>query len=207
MLTTKETKNTDSALIQYTSKVEEFNLLNFEEYLLNQLIATSLCGIDEDDLISKSFLIKSEATEFLSDHLRNVMSIPVYFYLINLDEELIFYTLWEKTRCQRLIITCFPVTGKKEKKIFEHYKKLHKNYKRSKGNYQKLTHREKDIANYLSEGLSNQDISDKLFISINTTKNHRRSIVKKLNCTSIVELQKIVFANRFFDNSVNQVFE
>ena len=45
---------------------------------------------------------------------------------------------------------------------------------------EKLTIREKDILLVLGEGLSNQQIAEKLYISENTVKKHISSILAKL---------------------------
>ena len=44
----------------------------------------------------------------------------------------------------------------------------------------RLTEREMDVLGELQDGLSNQDISNQLFISENTVKHHVRNILKKL---------------------------
>lgn len=43
-----------------------------------------------------------------------------------------------------------------------------------------LTNREKEILKLISDGLNNKDISEKLFLSLYTVKNHVRSIFQKL---------------------------
>lgn len=44
-----------------------------------------------------------------------------------------------------------------------------------------LSKREHEILLLISEGYSNQQIADKLFISLNTTKTHLKNIYQKLN--------------------------
>jgi DNA-binding NarL/FixJ family response regulator len=56
------------------------------------------------------------------------------------------------------------------------------------GAYETLTSREQEILALLAEGLENQQVADRLFISIKTVKNHRASIMQKLNLHSIHEL-------------------
>lgn len=43
---------------------------------------------------------------------------------------------------------------------------------------------EKKVLNLLAEGLSSKQIADKLFLSEHTVKNHRKNMLKKLNCQS-----------------------
>ncbi len=54
-----------------------------------------------------------------------------------------------------------------------------------------LTHREKDILKAIMEGRSNKEISDLLFISIETVKSHIKSIYQKLQVKNRVEATSI----------------
>lgn len=47
-----------------------------------------------------------------------------------------------------------------------------------------LSERELDVLHLLAEGLSNQEIADRLFVSLNTTKTHLSNIYSKLNVKS-----------------------
>ncbi|GHN02100.1 hypothetical protein WSM22_35890 [Cytophagales bacterium WSM2-2] len=53
-----------------------------------------------------------------------------------------------------------------------------------------LTKREKEILKLISEGLSSKQVSDKLFISINTVETHRRHLLSKLKVKNSIELVK-----------------
>jgi DNA-binding CsgD family transcriptional regulator len=55
-----------------------------------------------------------------------------------------------------------------------------------------LSSREKDVVRLLAKGLSNKEISEKLFISPHTTITHRKNITRKLNIKSVAGL--IVYA-------------
>jgi DNA-binding NarL/FixJ family response regulator len=57
-----------------------------------------------------------------------------------------------------------------------------------------LTPREKEVLELLSGGLSNQEIADRLVISINTVKNHVHNVLKKLGLKNRQEAGK--FARR-----------
>jgi DNA-binding NarL/FixJ family response regulator len=58
-----------------------------------------------------------------------------------------------------------------------------------------LSSREKQILQMVIEGLSNQDIADKLFISIRTVESHKNHIMQKLGIKSLVELIKYAIRN------------
>jgi DNA-binding NarL/FixJ family response regulator len=61
---------------------------------------------------------------------------------------------------------------------------LFKKYIPQKNNDYALTKREIEILSNLVEGLDNQQIADKLFISIQTVRNHIRHIYEKLQVHS-----------------------
>ncbi len=51
-----------------------------------------------------------------------------------------------------------------------------------------LSKRELEIVKLMSQGLSAKIISEKLFISFNTTRTHRKNILRKTNCSNTAEL-------------------
>ena len=59
-----------------------------------------------------------------------------------------------------------------------------------------LTPRERDIAIGVVKGMTNKEIADKLFISINTVTTHRRNIVKKLDIHSASGLTVYAIMNK-----------
>ena len=53
---------------------------------------------------------------------------------------------------------------------------------------QVLTKREQTIVKYIGQGAQNQEIADRLHISVNTVKTHVYSIFRKTNCRNRIEL-------------------
>ena len=51
-----------------------------------------------------------------------------------------------------------------------------------------LSEREMEVLKHMSEGLSNKQIADQLFISIRTVETHKHNLMKKLNIYSTAEL-------------------
>lgn len=49
---------------------------------------------------------------------------------------------------------------------------------------EELTPRERDVLNLIGEGLTNQEIGDRLYIEVGTVKNHVHNILKKLEVSS-----------------------
>jgi len=62
-----------------------------------------------------------------------------------------------------------------------------------------LTNREKEIVKLVSEGYKNQEIAEKLFISIRTVDAHKNNIMKKLKLKSTVEIVKYAIKNKIID--------
>jgi DNA-binding NarL/FixJ family response regulator len=63
----------------------------------------------------------------------------------------------------------------------------------------KLTKREKQIISLIEEGNSNQEVSDRLFISKRTVDTHRNNLMVKLGFTNTVELVKFALKNGLAD--------
>jgi regulator of cell morphogenesis and NO signaling len=64
-----------------------------------------------------------------------------------------------------------------------------------------LSDREKDIIAGVVEGLTNKEIADKLFISVNTVTTHRRNIARKLDIHSPAGLTIYAIVNKIVDIS------
>ncbi len=62
-----------------------------------------------------------------------------------------------------------------------------------------LTRREMEILKLICDGLSSKDISEKLFISINTVETHRKRILLKLNVKNSVGVVKYALENHIID--------
>jgi two-component system response regulator NreC len=62
-----------------------------------------------------------------------------------------------------------------------------------------LTTREQEILRLYAEGLSNQDIANRLCISIRTVETHKSNMMLKFNFKSTVELVKFAIRNKIVD--------
>ena len=62
-----------------------------------------------------------------------------------------------------------------------------------------VSEREKEIIVCLVQGMSNKEIANKLFISVNTVVTHRRNIVRKLQIRSLAGLTIYAIANNLID--------
>lgn len=59
-----------------------------------------------------------------------------------------------------------------------------------KASYDGLTEREREVVTLVAEGLSNQEIADRLVLSVKTVERHRANIMSKLNLHSRTDLVK-----------------
>ena len=64
-----------------------------------------------------------------------------------------------------------------------------------------LSSREKEIVSYVVKGFTNQEIANKLFLSIHTVITHRRNIAKKLEIHSATALTIYAIVNKIVDLS------
>jgi len=79
---------------------------------------------------------------------------------------------------------------------------LLRNYKITKelkGPESELSEREVEILLLISEGLSNQEIGDKLFISKRTVEKHRANILDKTNCRNTAGLIMYAIKNQLIE--------
>lgn len=64
--------------------------------------------------------------------------------------------------------------------------------------WQSLTAREKDVAKLIHQGLTNEKIAEKLFLSRDTIKTHVRNILRKFEVKSKADLRHILGVLKFF---------
>lgn len=61
-----------------------------------------------------------------------------------------------------------------------------------------LTKREKELLKHVAEGLTNQEIADLLFISVETAISHRKSLLQKTNSKNTAQLLRFCYENGLF---------
>jgi regulator of cell morphogenesis and NO signaling len=69
-------------------------------------------------------------------------------------------------------------------------------------NNEPISEREKEIIVCLVQGLSNKEIANRLYISVNTVTTHRRNIIRKLQIHSLAGLTIYAIANNLIDKSL-----
>ncbi len=84
--------------------------------------------------------------------------------------------------------------------ILKNYMKQVSHHTKSVASLQKeLTKRETEVLKLFAEGLTNQQIADKLFISIRTAECHKTNIMHKLDLNSTVDLVKYAIRNQIVE--------
>ena len=63
-----------------------------------------------------------------------------------------------------------------------------------------ITRREKEVLELLADGLTNNEIAKKLFVSTTTIDSHRKSLVAKLKAKNTPELIKLAFMHKLIGN-------
>jgi len=66
-----------------------------------------------------------------------------------------------------------------------------------------LTRREKDVLQLIVEEYTNQEIADKLFISVRTVDAHRRNLLEKTGARNTAGLVKFAIERQMFNNNHN----
>jgi DNA-binding NarL/FixJ family response regulator len=114
---------------------------------------------------AKSFIFKSEAHHFLVDAIQSLSQHKPFF--TSKVSEVLFA----------------EILGRSDDK--PHAAQTSK----------RLTAREREIVQLLSEGKSNQEVADALGISVRTAETHRASILRKLGLKSLAELVRYAIRN------------
>jgi DNA-binding NarL/FixJ family response regulator len=72
-------------------------------------------------------------------------------------------------------------------------------YKEQEATIRSLSSRQVEILRLWGEGYANQDIADKLFISIRTVESHKNHIMQKLNLKTTVDMVKFAIKNNLIE--------
>lgn len=154
---------------------------HIHEIACNSNIETSIIKLEPDVIIINPLLISPGVRKWLEEFKNGELRLAAFVYAL-FDEEL--KGLFDD------VIQIGDTRGKIKSKI----EKLVNNTAEPR-HYEPesiLSAREKDVVRLLAKGLSNKEISGKLFISPHTVITHRKNITRKLNIKSVAGL--IVYA-------------
>jgi DNA-binding CsgD family transcriptional regulator len=184
--------------------------------LSNEQLTNFIFSIIEDK--HRGFLLNSflpVVFKYFKDHSASITATD-YRYTCCLKAKNIYGTyLWylidtviievdENGSPLRTLITCTNIDPYKQDDLL-YYNILRKNndsiyevllegVEDNRKNEYQLTARETQIIALISQGCTNKEIADKLFVTINTIKTHRKNIVKKTKCKGIAELTNFAFS-------------
>ena len=126
--------------------------------------------------------------------------LEVGFRAIRRDQKLIYVTLsgsivsLKGNKSLVGTITKQEIVQSEAEGLGEHYSKD----QTANFNNQEITSREKDVLKFICEGLSNQEIGEKLSISVRTVEGHRNRLLKKTGCRNSVCLAIYAVKSGFF---------
>ena len=82
--------------------------------------------------------------------------------------------------------------------VLKHIEEKQKEDKQTLSDFD-ISEREAEVLKLIADGLSNEEICEKLFISKNTVKNHVASIISKLSVKDRTQAAILALKNNFFD--------
>ncbi len=118
---------------------------------------------------AKSFIFKSDAYHFLVEAIQSLSQHKPFF------------------------------TNKVSEVLFEEILNRSANKPHAAQTSTRLTAREREIVQLLSEGRSNQGVADALGISVRTAETHRASILRKLGLDSVASLVRYAIRNKIIE--------
>ena len=116
--------------------------------------------------------------------------LEVGFRAIRRDRKVIYVKLSGSIvsmKGKKSLVGTLAKQEKTEARVEEGHQKQEENQNAGANNLE-VTSRERDVLNYICEGLSNQEIGEKLSISVRTVEGHRNRLLKKTGCKNSVEL-------------------
>lgn len=119
-------------------------------------------------------------------NLANSLLLLCEYYKINEKEEEMYILLEELLDISHQynianVFYRFPMT------LWKEIQSINPNISKNVSNMDLLTYKEQEIMSYISKGLTNKDIAQKLYISIGTVKWHINNIYKKLEVKTRIE--------------------
>lgn len=83
------------------------------------------------------------------------------------------------------------VNGEKHFSLRVHDLVLEMNLEKRKSDGTEISEREVEVLRLISQGLTNQEIAEKLFLSFHTADSHRRNLLEKLGARNTADLVRI----------------
>ncbi len=184
----EKTHSNEVAYLAYARFLVYQYKLNDAETLLSELYTLAFSGMRIERLIDIKILL-ALLYKFKGD-LNTAVSNMVEAMEFASEENLISYFLFNADHTHDLMNEAFKIQAtsktKIPKKFVNKLQSILEKYKNQKKNKQEseLSSRELETLKLIAENLTNKEIADRLFISLNTVKTHVKNILLKLEVDS-----------------------
>ena len=131
-------------------------------------------------------------TDYYNDIMKpEGMRYGINLYLFSGEKDIGDFRLWREETSGTF--------GKREKEILSllepHLKRSILRFEENSEMYSCLTKREKEVALFISKGLTDKEVSEYMNIGFSTVRTHLTRVLNKLNCTNRSELTALLSQN------------
>ena len=174
---------------------------------IEKIRSTQLKKLKTDQICNTESLLQYE--ERIKEEKKRIFQHKIFFMITILGLLLIIYALFKRSKRNR--IKQEHIIAKMQQQLQETVKELTKIKTKSTENSQEeialkieelskkhdLTERETDVLVQITKGLNNQQIADKLFVSVSTVKFHTHNLYSKLDVKRRTEISsKLMYSKK-----------
>lgn len=199
----EDNKNVKETLISYFEEDEDIKLIDTAEYV-DQFIEKNKTNIDV--ILLDLQLPYKNGMDSIQDLLNKYKNVSIIIYSVSADYDTLFKCLCfgahsyllkgePLSKIRETIITTFNggsnMSVQIARKVIEYFKTTNTNVPNVGIEESKLNDRENEVVTEIIKGNSYKMVAQNLGISINTVRSHIKSIYRKLNINSNIELANI----------------
>ena len=178
---------------------EEQTVFPYVDYLLNKQVDENYdIGIfskNHSKIDVKLRELKNIILKYLPSDMRHNNQLTATLYNLYINEE------WLLNHAMVEDFLFIPAISYLERKFKQNDVSVKISKMISQENSEQLSEREKDVVICIVQGMSNKEVADHLFISVNTVITHRRNIARKLQIHSPAGLTIYAIVNNLVDIS------
>ena len=177
-------------LAQYFDDIRQVSVVSQLDSI--DRLEEKLASYNPEILIINPLLVSFDANEAFQKLIREFPNvIPVALVSSFIDKNIL-----------RQFKDVIEMTDSKQKVVLKIFNLLNdNNLSQEKTENVELSNREIDVLVALAKGLTNKEISDKLFISVHTVITHRKNIIRKTGIKSVSGLTVYALLNNLVDES------
>jgi DNA-binding NarL/FixJ family response regulator len=199
----EDNKNVKETLISFFEKDDDIQLIDTAEYV-DQFIENNKSKIDV--ILLDLQLPYKNGMDGIQDLLKQYKNVSIIIYSVSADYDTLFKCLCHGAhsyllkgeplnKIRETIITTFNggsnMSVQIARKVIEYFKTINNIPINVSVEESKLNDRENDVVSEIIKGNSYKMVAQNLGISINTVRSHIKSIYRKLNINSNIELANI----------------